>query len=156
VPDLPAAEAGLRPAMTLAAKVALTKRVPAGTGVSYGHAHTTARETTLALVPLGYADGVPRAAGNTAEVWLGGARRTIAGRVCMDQFVVEVGDDVVSAGDPVVLFGPGEQGEPTADEWARRLDTINYEVVTRVGQRLPRVYPGEQVAGEQVPARRDP
>lgn len=133
---------GLRPAMTLTARVVLVKRVPAGHGVSYGHVYTTERETTLALVPLGYADGVPRAATNRGEVLVGGRRRTIAGRVCMDQFVLDVGDDAVQAGDEVVLFGPGDRGEPTAQEWADVLDTISYEIVTRIGARVPKVYSG--------------
>jgi alanine racemase len=131
---------GLRPAMTLAACVALTKRVPAGAGVSYGHRYRTRAETTLALVPLGYADGVPRAATDIAQVWLGGRRRTVSGTVCMDQFMVDVGDDPVCAGDEVLLFGPGDAGEPTAEEWAQALGTISYEIVTRVGPRTPRVY----------------
>ena len=130
---------GLRPAMTLASTVALTKRVPAGSGVSYLHRYLTERETTLALVPLGYADGVPRSATNLGEVLLGGARRTIAGTVCMDQFLLDVGDDEVTSGDEVLLFGPGDRGEPTAQEWAEKLGTINYEIVTRIGARVPRV-----------------
>ena len=131
----------LRPAMTVRARVLLTKRVPAGQGVSYGHTYHTSRETTLALVPLGYADGVPRAAGNVAPIRLGGSNRAIAGRVCMDQVVLDCGDDPVSAGDVAILFGPGDEGEPTADDWADALGTINYEVVTRIGSaRVPRVY----------------
>ena len=93
------ADLGLVPAMTLTAEIALTKRVPAGSGVSYGHRYHTAAESTLALVPLGYADGVPRHATNLAEVLIAGRRRRIAGTVCMDQFVVDVGDDPVTAGD---------------------------------------------------------
>jgi len=144
VPDLGGpADFGLRPAMTLTSTVALTKRVPAGSGVSYLHRYVTAQETGLALVPLGYADGVPRTATNVAQVQLGGSRRTIAGTVCMDQFVLDVGDDDVRAGDEVVLFGPGDGGEPTAQDWADWLGTINYEIVTRVGARVPRVYPEE-------------
>ena len=131
---------GLRPAMTLASTVALTKRVPAGTGVSYLHRYTTDRETTLALVPLGYADGVPRSATNVGPVQLGRRRRTVAGTVCMDQFLLDVGDDEVAAGDEVLLFGPGDAGEPTAQDWADALGTINYEIVTRVGARVPRTY----------------
>jgi alanine racemase len=131
---------GLRPAMTLASTVALTKRVPAGTGVSYLHRYTTERETTLALVPLGYADGVPRSATNLGPVQLGGRRRSVAGTVCMDQFLLDVGDDEVAAGDEVLLFGPGTSGEPTAQDWADALGTINYEIVTRVGARVPRTY----------------
>jgi alanine racemase len=133
---------GLTPAMTLRSSVALAKRVPAGSGVSYGHVYTTDRHTRLALVPLGYADGVPRAATSVGPVFLGGRRRTISGRVCMDQFVVDVGDDAVAAGDEVVLFGPGRDGEPTAQDWADATGTISYEIVTRVGARVPRSYRG--------------
>jgi alanine racemase len=134
---------GLRPAMTARARVALTKRVPAGQGVSYGHTYVTERETTLALVPLGYADGVPRHGSNIGPVQLGGERRTIAGRVCMDQIMVDVGDDPVVAGDVATLFGPGDDGSPTATDWADAIGTINYEVVTRFGStRVPRVYDG--------------
>ncbi|HEY0530834.1 MAG TPA: alanine racemase [Actinoplanes sp.] len=134
---------GLRPAMTARARVALTKRVPAGQGVSYGHTYVTERETTLALVPLGYADGVPRHGSNIGPVQLGGKRRTIAGRVCMDQLMVDVGDDPVVAGDVATLFGPGDDGGPTATDWAEAIGTINYEVVTRFGStRVPRVYDG--------------
>ena len=131
---------GLRPAMTLTSTVALVKRVPAGSGVSYLHRYVTDRETALALVPLGYADGVPRSATNLGPVQLGGRRRTIAGTVCMDQFLLDVGDDDVSAGDEVVLFGPGDDGEPTAQDWADAVGTISYEIVTRVGARVPRVH----------------
>ncbi len=131
---------GLRPAMTLASTVALTKRVAAGSGVSYLHRHVTASTSRLALVPLGYADGVPRTATSTAEVLHRGVRRTIAGTVCMDQFVLDLGDDPAEAGDEVLLFGPGEHGEPTAREWADRLGTIDYEIVTRIGARVPRVH----------------
>jgi alanine racemase len=142
---------GLRPAMTARARVTLTKRAPAGQGVSYGHTYTTKRPTTLAVVPLGYADGVPRAAGNRAPVRLGGSNRVIAGRVCMDQIVLDCGDDPVSAGDMAVLFGPGDDGAPTADDWAAAVDTINYEIVTRFGSaRVPRVYSG--ASSDEVPA----
>jgi alanine racemase len=133
---------GLRPAMTVRASAALTKRVPAGVGVSYGHTYFPERETTLLLVPVGYADGVPRAAGNRAPVLAAGAHRTIAGRVCMDQFVLDVGDAEVQAGDEVVLWGPGDRGEPTAQDWADAVDTIHYELVTRIGGRFARRYVG--------------
>jgi alanine racemase len=133
---------GLCPAMSVHARVALTKRVPAGTGVSYGHTYTTSAETTLALVPVGYADGVPRAAGNRAPVLIAGGQRRIAGRVCMDQFVLDVGDDPVAPGDPAVLWGAGAHGEPTAQQWADAVDTIHYELVTRVGGRFRRRYVG--------------
>jgi alanine racemase len=140
---VPGLAAGLRPAMTVRARVALTKRVPAGQGVSYGHTYHTPAATTLALVPLGYGDGVPRAASNRAHVHLAGANRRIAGRVCMDQIVLDCGDDEVAAGEVAVLFGAGDHGEPTADDWAQAADTINYEIVTRFGSaRVPRVYSG--------------
>jgi alanine racemase len=132
------APAWLRPAMTLRARLALVKRVPAGTGVSYGHRYTTARETTLGLVPLGYADGIPRAAIGLPLVSARGRRWPIAGTVCMDQFVVDFGDEPVAEGDEVVLFGPGDDGEPTAQEWGEALGTISYEIVTGVSARVPR------------------
>jgi alanine racemase len=128
----------LRPAMTLRARLALVKRVSAGTGVSYGHRYTTARETTLGLVPLGYADGIPRTAIGRPLVFARGRRWPIAGTVCMDQFVVDFGDEPVSAGEEVVLFGPGDDGEPTAQEWGETLGTISYEIVTGISARVPR------------------
>jgi alanine racemase len=135
---------GLRPAMTVRGRVVMAKRVPAGEGVSYGHTYTTTGSTTLAVVPLGYGDGVPRHASNSGPVLLGGRRRTVAGRVCMDQIVLDCGDDPVRAGDVATLFGPGDQGEPTADDWADAVGTINYEIVTRIGGvRVPRRYDGE-------------
>ncbi|MDG4763731.1 alanine racemase [Solwaraspora sp. WMMD406] len=140
---VPGERFGLRPAMTAQARVMLTKRVPAGQGVSYGHTYHTERESTLAVVPLGYADGVPRHASNTAPVLLAGRRRRIAGRVCMDQIVLDCADDPVAAGDVAILFGDGTRGEPTADDWAEAVGTINYEIVTRFGSpRVPRVYSG--------------
>jgi len=143
--------ADLRPAMTLRARLALTKRVPAGSGVSYGLTYRTAAPATLALVPVGYADGIPRTAGPDAQVWLGGKRRSIAGRIAMDQFVVDCGDDQVSAGDEVVIFGPGRRGEPTALDWAAACSTIGYEIVTRIGPRVPRRYVGGPAAPDRGP-----
>jgi alanine racemase len=131
---------GLRPAMTLRARAILVKRAPAGTGVSYGLDYTTDRETTLVLVPLGYADGVPRNASTTASVWMGGHRHRIAGRISMDQFVIDVGDMPAEMGDEIVLFGPGDRGEPTASEWAEWAGTNAHEILTRVGPRVPRRY----------------
>ena len=96
--------------MTLVARIALAKRVPADSGVSYGHLYVTDRETTLGLVPLGYADGILRHATGRVEVLAGGRRRAIAGRVCMDQFMIDMGDDPLAAGDEVILFGPGTAG----------------------------------------------
>jgi alanine racemase len=137
-----AADLGLRPAMTLRARVAAVRRVEAGAGASYGHIWRAGRATTLALVPLGYADGVPRQASNRAEVWLAGARRPVVGRIAMDQFLVDVGDDDVQVGDEVVLFGDPLTGAPSADDWGDAADTIGYEIVTRIGARVPRTYVG--------------
>jgi alanine racemase len=137
-----AADFGLRPAMTLVGRLALVKQVPAGHGVSYGHTYVTARPTRLGLVPAGYADGIPRAASSRAPVWVDGIRHTVAGRVAMDQFVVDLGDQEAGVGDEVVLFGPGDRGEPTAQDWADAVGTIAYEIVTRVGPRVPRAYLG--------------
>jgi alanine racemase len=133
---------GLVPAMSLKSHLANVKDVPAGEGVSYGHQYVTERGTTLALVPLGYADGVPRNATNVAPVSINGRRYRISGRVCMDQFVVDIGSAAAVAGDEVVLFSTGHDGEPTAQEWAEALGTIHYEVVTRIGTRVPRRYVG--------------
>lgn len=130
---------GLRPAMELAGSVAAVRRVPLGVGVSYGFTHRVMHETTLALVPLGYADGVPRAASNTGEVMIGSGRYPIVGRIAMDQFIVDVGDAAVSVGDRVVLWGDPSTGAPSVEEWAEAAGTINYELVTRIGPRVPRV-----------------
>ena len=143
VPQLAGPQAyGLTPAMTLVARLSLVKRVPAGQGVSYGHAYTTPRETVLGLVPLGYADGIPRNATNVGPVSVQGRPNVIAGRVCMDQFVVDLGpDSEAREGDEVVLFGADPDG-PSAQAWADATGTISYEIVTRIGPRVPRVYVG--------------
>jgi alanine racemase len=137
------ADFGLRPVMSLTARLALVKAAPGGHGISYGHHYVTPGTTTLALVPVGYADGIPRHASNEGPVLVAGKWRTIAGRVAMDQFVVDLGGDSAAAGDEAVLFGPGDQGEPTAEDWARAAGTIAYEIVTRIGTRVPRVYVGK-------------
>jgi alanine racemase len=131
-------ELGLVPAMTARARLALVKRVPAGASVSYGHTWTAPRDSTLGLVPVGYGDGVPRHASSTAHVLAAGAQRPVAGRVCMDQLMVDLGDDTAEAGDPVVLFGDGRDGAPTAQDWAEACGTISYEIVTRIGGRFER------------------
>ncbi|MEU5167334.1 MULTISPECIES: alanine racemase [Streptomyces] len=140
------ADFGLRPVMTLAASVALVKQVPPGHGISYGHHYTTPAETTLALVPVGYADGIPRHASGRGPVLVGGAVRRIAGRVAMDQFVVDLEGEALEAGAEAVLFGPGDRGEPSAEDWAQAADTIAYEIVTRIGARVPRVHLHEDSA----------
>ena len=140
-----AAAAGVRlaPVMSLRSQLVNVKSIDAGVGVSYGLTWTADRTTTVGLVPLGYGDGIPRHASNRAEVGWTGGRAPIRGRVCMDQFVVELGPDAsVEPGAEVVLFGPGTEGEPTAAEWAEWCGTIGYEIVTRIGARVPRVYRG--------------
>jgi alanine racemase len=136
---------GLTPAMTLSADLAITKRIPAGQGLSYGHQYVTSQDTTVGLVPIGYADGIPRNATNVGPVSLAGTRHTVAGRVCMDQFVIDLGPaSPARPGDPVTIFGTGESGEPTAQDWAEVTGTISYEIMSRVGSRVPRVYLGGQ------------
>lgn len=135
LPDL-----GLIPAMTVRAALAMVKRVPAGASVSYGHTWTADRPTAVGLVPAGYGDGIPRHASDRAEVWVDGRRRPIRGRICMDQFVVDLDGDLPAAGSRVVLFGAGAHGEPTAQDWAEACGTISYEIVTRVGGRMRRIH----------------
>lgn len=135
---------GLRPAMTLRTRVALVKDVAAGEGVSYGHVWHAPADTRVALLPVGYADGVPRGLSTRFDVALGGRRHPVVGRVCMDQCVVDLGPDGsgVAEGDTAVLFGPGADGEPTAQDWADTLGTIHYEVVTGVRGRAVRTHVG--------------
>ncbi len=152
VPELASsAELGLRPAMSLLGRIALVKQAPAGAGVSYGHTYTTPAPTTLALVPLGYADGVPRHAGNAGPIQVRGRTYQVAGRVCMDQVVLDLGDPQnatgVTEGDPAVLFGDGAAGGPTAQDWAEAAGTISYEIVTRLGTRVRRRYIGDPQPG---------
>ncbi len=145
VPEL--GQFGLRPAMTLRSRVALVKKVAAGEGVSYGHQWVAPRDTTVALLPFGYADGLPRSLSGRFEVQLGAERRPGIGRVCMDQVVVDLGPDGggVREGDTAVFFGNGDLGEPIAQAWADELDTIHYEVVTGVRGRTVRSYVGGTV-----------
>ena len=131
-------ELGLVPAMTARARLAMVKRLPAGASVSYGHTWTAERDTTVGLVPVGYGDGVPRAASSRAYVFAAGRQRPIAGRVCMDQLVVDLDGDLPEDGELVELFGTGAEGGPTAQDWAEACDTISYEIVTRIGGRWRR------------------
>lgn len=138
--------AWLRPAMTLRTELVQVKRVPPGSGVSYGHRYHTTGPAMLGLVPLGYNEGVPRHAGGRAQVQVRGSRRTIAGSVCMNQFMIDAGGDSIEEGDEVTVFGPGDGGEPTAQEWADALGTISYDIVTRFAARIPRTYLGAEAA----------
>jgi len=137
------AEYGLIPAMTAISRVAQVKTVPAGHGVSYNFLHRTKSETNLALIPVGYAEGLPRAASGKAEVSIGGKRYPILSQVAMDQFVLDVGNDPIQAGDEVILFGDASLGVPSADDLAAACGTINYEIVTRMGGRFKREYVGD-------------
>ncbi|WP_432570456.1 alanine racemase [Kineococcus sp. SYSU DK005] len=149
------AQLGLVPAMTLTARLAHVRAVPAGAGVSYGLTHVVTRATTLGLVPLGYGDGLPRHASSgpagAGAVLVGGRRRPVLGRVCMDQVVVDLDGDRPGPGEPVVVFGAGEAAgrpaEPTAQDWADAAGTIAYEVVTRIGPRVPRRWTGAVAGG---------
>ena len=134
----------LKPAMRLKAKLHLVKEVKAGVSVGYGGTAMTKSDTKLGVVTLGYADGIPRNANNLAGVFVGGKRAPIIGRVSMDQFVVDLGiNSLAKTGDEVIVFGDGLGGEYTVDEWAKASGTINYEIVTRIGSRVPRIYPRE-------------
>lgn len=140
--SVPGQTFGLVPALSLIAPVALTKRIAAGAGVSYGHSWIAPKDTTIALIPLGYADGIPRALSGRFDVAIGGVRYPAVGRVCMDQFLVDLGDgpDLVRVGDDATIIGAGTDG---LAEWAERLDTIHYELATSIRGRVERVYLGE-------------
>src|SRR6201997_4561960 len=140
VPDL--GDMGLMPAMTVKCAVALVKSISAGEGVSYGHTWIAERVTNVALLPVGYADGVFRALGGRLQVMINGRRRPGVGRICMDQFLVDLGPGQpdVAEGDEAILFGPGTRGEVTAQDWADLLGTIHYEVVTSPRGRITRTY----------------
>ncbi|MGY4858018.1 alanine racemase [Cryobacterium sp. AP23] len=138
--DADSAVLGLTAAMTLRGRVAAVRTVSAGAGVSYDYLWRASADTTLALVPLGYADGVPRQAMNAARVAINGVQYPVVGRIAMDQFLVDVGAGPVAVGDEVVLFGDAATGAPTAAEWGAAAGTINYDIVTRVGARVPRRY----------------
>ena len=145
----PWAELGLVPAMTVRAELALVKPIEAGAGVSYNHTWVADEPTTVGLIPVGYAEGIQRRAGNRAEVWIDGARYPVRGTICMDQIVVDLGGASVERGAEVLLWGTGADGEPTAQDWAEASETIAYEVVTRIGGRMKRRYVDTDVDTEQ-------
>jgi alanine racemase len=135
---------GLKPAMKLKAKLNLVKEVKAGSSVGYGGTAVIKSDTKLGVVALGYADGIPRSTNNLAGVLVDKKRAPIIGRVSMDQFVVDLGiTSTAKTGDEVIVFGDGSSGEYTVDEWAKAANTINYEIITRIGPRVPRIYPRE-------------
>ena len=134
----------LKPAMKLKAKLNLVKEVKAGSSVGYGGTAVLKSDTKLGVVALGYADGIPRSTNNLAGVFVDKKRAPIIGRVSMDQFVVDLGiTSAAKTGDEVIVFGDGSSGEYTVDEWAKAANTINYEIITRIGPRVPRIYPRE-------------
>jgi alanine racemase len=133
--------AQLRPAMRLVSRVSHVKVVPAGDAVSYGLRRVLERDTVVATVPIGYADGVPRRLFDVgAEVLIGGVRRPLAGVVTMDQLLVDCGGDAIARDDEVVLLGAQGGERIGAEEWAEKLGTISYEIVCGIGARVPRVY----------------
>jgi alanine racemase len=142
----------LRPAMTVRARLIQVKRARTGLAVSYGHRYATPADTALGLLPLGYNEGVPRLASNAPRLMFTRGRRVpIAGTVNLNHVILDLGDGPAEAGDEVVLFGPGDHGEPTAQEWAEALGTISYEIVTRFTGKVPRTYCGV-TAVEEVAA----
>ena len=154
-------ELGLQPAMRLESALVQVKRIDAGQAVSYGGTWRAPTDRWVGLVPLGYSDGIPRAAGSTGPVGVGGIMSSIVGRVCMDQVVIDLGparDETgallpapAQVGDTAVLWGApdavGQETVPTADEWAQACGTVNYEIVTRLGARVPRCYVGAEAGG---------
>ena len=154
-------ELGLQPAMRLESALVQVKRIDAGQAVSYGGTWCAPTDRWVGLVPLGYSDGIPRAAGSTGPVSVGGLMSSIVGRVCMDQVVIDLGparDETgallpapAQVGDTAVLWGApdavGQETVPTADEWAQACGTVNYEIVTRLGARVPRCYVGAEAGG---------
>jgi alanine racemase len=130
------------PAMRLEAEVIAVKRVPSDRGVSYGYTYRTARPSTLVLVALGYADGILRVGSNKAPVKVGDTVGRITGRIAMDQFVVDIGDDDARPGDPVILFGDPALGEPTVLDWADALGVAAPVITSRLGRRIERTYAG--------------
>ena len=145
--DRKAEEFGLVPAMTAKSFVVQVKRAEAGEGVSYGYLHRTVESTNLALVPVGYAEGLPRAASGKAYVQVAGQTHRIQSRIAMDQFVIDVGQQSVEIGDEVVLFGDPSKGQISVDDLAAAADTINYEIVTRMGGRFVREFFGSATPG---------
>ena len=153
--DQCSADFGLRPAMTLRARVASCKVVPAGTGISYGLNYVTSQQTTLGLVPLGYADGIPRIA-TGGPVQINGITYPVVGRIAMDQMVVDLGPDAAAVhggsalGADAVIFGTGDHDGPVVEQWAKAAGTINYEIVTRISPRVPRVYVDSEAEGARA------
>jgi alanine racemase len=134
----PSRTLALRPALRLTAPIVAIREVAAGTSVGYGHSYVTRRRTRLALLPIGYADGLPRIASSSASALVNGRRHPVAGPISMDQTVIDIGSESAELGQTAVLFGPGDDGEPTVADWARWASTIEHEIVTGIGARVGR------------------
>jgi alanine racemase len=149
----PSGTTPLRPALRLTAPLVSVRRVHAGTPVGYGHAHLTRSTTYLGLVPLGYADGLPRTASARAEMHVRGRRVPVVGRISMDQAVLDLGAPGAEVGDTVTVLGPGDDGEPTTAEWAMWADTLEHEIVTGLGSRVTRrTFPASHLPASHLPA----
>ena len=134
----------LKPAMTLKSLISNIKTLPKETGISYGHLFTTEKESKIATVPIGYADGYTRMLTGKGEAYVGDRRVPVAGKICMDQLMLDItGLDDIKIGEEVVFFGVGNPDYPSVDEVAKKLGTINYEIICMMGRRLPRVYTKE-------------
>ncbi len=132
---------GITPVMHVQARISQVKEIPVGSGVSYSHTWIATEPTRVALIPVGYADGIPRNLSNNLQFAVNGLPVTQIGTVAMDQCVVNVsGLDSVAAGDIVDIFGPGLSGELTADQWAQHMNSVGYEIITRIGARIPKEY----------------
>ena len=139
----------LHPALTLTAPVVAVRRVRAGRPVGYGHSWIAPADTNLGLLPVGYADGLPRAASGHAEVMVRGRRCPVAGLISMDQTVVDLGSQQVHPGEIATVFGPGTSGEPTVADWAAWAGTIEHEIVTGIGARVHRQVTGACGGGDR-------
>jgi alanine racemase len=143
----PSGTTRLHPALTLTAPVVAVRRVRAGSPVGYGHSWAAPADTTLGLLPVGYADGLPRAASGHAEVMMLGHRCPVAGLISMDQTVIDLRSQQIHPGEAAVVFGPGSSGEPTVADWAAWAGTIEHEIVTGIGARVRRQVTGHSQRG---------
>lgn len=143
----PSGTTRLHPALTLTAPVVAVRRVRAGSPVGYGHSWVAPADTALGLLPVGYADGLPRAASGHAEIMVGGQRCQVAGVISMDQTVIDVRSQQIRPGEAATVFGPGRSGEPTVADWAAWAGTIEHEIVTGIGARVRRQVTGACGAG---------
>ena len=139
----------LRPALTLTAPVVAVRRVRAGSPVGYGHSWAAPADTNLGLLPVGYADGLPRAASGQAEIMVRGRRCPVAGLISMDQTVIDLRSQQVHPGEIATVFGPGTSGEPTVADWAAWAGTIEHEIVTGIGARVHRQVTGACGGGDR-------